>query len=279
MNNLKVLFIGDVVGMSACRALRKFLYSFKHEHFIDFVIANGENSADGNGITPASAQLLKESGVDFITTGNHAFRRSEMMNEWERTGVNACGSSDTAALIRPHNFGDMAPGRGYAVADLGMVCIGIGNIIGSAFMNNSCGNPFFTADELIRQFEHDSVNITIIDFHGESTGEKRAMGFYAAGRVSALVGTHTHVQTADECLMRGTSGRKTAYISDAGMCGAEESVLGIEPAAVIDRYITAVPQKYSAASGAGYVCGVIIEIDKKTGTAIDITRVREKIFI
>ena len=196
---MNIFAVGDVVGQEGCDFLRRTLPAFKKLKGIDFTVANGENSAAGNGITPLSAQHLFTSGVDVITTGNHVYKRREMYEFIdERTDI-----------IRPANYHGGNPGRGFTVCDKGAVQIGIANISGNAYMNNA-GNAFDCADRMLEEL--DGCRIILVDFHAEATAEKRALGFYLDGRVSAVFGTHTHVQTSDAQILP----QSTGYITDLG---------------------------------------------------------------
>ena len=185
---MNVLCIGDVVGSAGCRFLRARLPMLKKLKGVDVTIVNGENSADGNGITPDSAEFLFASGADVITTGNHCFRRKECYDMFE----------EEEALLRPANFPKRAPGHGVCVVDRGRIQVGVVNLMGTVYLD-SLASPFDVMDTLLDA--GDLPRITIVDFHAEATGEKRALGFYLDGRISALFGTHTHVPTADECVL------------------------------------------------------------------------------
>lgn len=250
---MKAIFIGDVVGKLGCEALAAVLPDIKREYGADITIVNGENSAEGNGIDARSAESIFDAGADVITTGNHAFRKHSVMEEYERR--------DT--LLRPANFGEYLPGKGVCEVDLGACSVAVVNLIGTAFME-PVDNPFKCAEELLKTV---NSKIVIVDFHAEATSEKRAMGYFLAGKVSAVLGTHTHVQTADEQIIDGT-----AYITDVGMTGAHDSVLGVEKSVIIERFLTYYPRKHTNAGGGADICGVALEIDKKTGTALSIER-------
>ena len=252
---MNILFIGDVVGQSSCRDLTAALPSLKQRYSIDVTIVNGENSADGNGITPFSASLLLEGGADIITTGNHCYRRPEMNDLYESSEV----------IIRPANFGDNCPGRGYCLMDFGSHSLAVINLIGTAFMQ-PVENPFSYADKILEVI--DTPNI-VIDFHAEATSEKKALGWYLAGRASAVIGTHTHVQTADECILE----QHTGYITDVGMTGVHESVRGIDKDVIISRLTTYYPQRHTYARGTTKINAVVLEINKKTGVCRSIKRV------
>ena len=253
---INILFIGDVVGQKSCAVLREKLPAMKNEYNAKIVIVNGENSADGNGITPVTARYLLDSGADAITTGNHCFRRKEMDAFYEQ--------SDT--VIRPVNYPDSVPGKGYTVLDFGSYSVAVINLLGTVFMQN-LENPFHCIDRILEKI---NSKVIIVDFHAEATSEKKAMGHYLAGRVSAVLGTHTHVQTADEEILKGCTG----YITDVGMTGVMDSVLGIKKEIIINNMITGYPQRYEYAEGRCEVCGAVIEVDEKTGICTSVKRIR-----
>lgn len=254
---MRVLAIGDVVGSVGCRFLRDKLPSLKKTQKIDLVIANGENSADGNGITPTSADFLFSSGVDVITGGNHSFRRRECFSYYENSPF----------LLRPANYPDgVTPGNGFAVYDMGRIQVGVVNLMGCMFLE-SLEDPFRTADRLIKEM---GTKITLVDFHAEATAEKRAFGFYLDGRVSAVFGTHTHVQTADEQVLENGSG----YITDVGMTGTIQSVLGVKPELSIRKFRDKLPVRFDLAEGKCRMDCVLFEIDEKTGKTLNIKRLQ-----
>lgn len=248
---MNIFAIGDVVGQEGCEFLRKTLPSFKKLKGIDFTIANGENSAAGNGITPFSAQHLFASGVDVITTGNHVYKRREVYDFLDSRGD----------IVRPANYNRNNPGRGFTVIDKGSVQIGIINLAGVSYMEPAA-NPFETVDLILPELE--MCRIILVDFHAEATAEKKALGFYLASKVSAVFGTHTHVQTSDAKVLDGA----TAYITDLGMTGPEKSVLGIRPEIAVNRFKTGMPSRFETAQGRCFMCGCIFEIDEKTGRAL-----------
>ena len=256
---MNILVLGDVVSDIGCRFLRKKLANFKKLKAIDFCIANGENSAAGNGITPLSAQELFTSGVDFITTGNHVFRRKEVYDLLDESDF----------IIRPFNFPASDPGKGYAVVDLGRTSVAVINLMGTMFMEN-LENPFYAADRALKEIEG-KTNIILIDFHAEATSEKQALAYYLDGRVSAFFGTHTHVLTNDERILDGGTG----YITDVGMCGVENSVLGVKKELIIEKFMTHMPVRFDAANGECVINGCIFTIDEKRGkcTAVEPVRI------
>ena len=252
---VNILCVGDVVGSSGCEFLRERLPALKKLKGIDLCIVNGENSADGNGITHNSATHLLDSGADVITTGNHSFRRKErfqMYDTWE-------------TLLRPANYPPAAPGKGFCVVDLGRVQVGVINLMGTMYLE-SLESPFEKLDRILR--EPDLPKICVLDFHAEATGEKRALGFYADGRLTAMFGTHTHVPTADECVLP----KGTGYITDAGMTGTIDSVLGVKPEIIIRRYITKMPARFDLASGPCRMDCVIFTADEATGLCTGVER-------
>ena len=252
---MNILCIGDVVGSQGCQFLRSHLPALKKTKGIDLVIANGENSADGNGITPASAEYLLDSGVDVITTGNHSFRRRECYDYYD-----TCET-----LLRPANYPAGAPGKGLCVVDLGRVQVAVINLMGTVYLE-SLPCPFETLEKLLKA--PDLPKLCVVDFHGEATGEKRAMGFFADGRVTALFGTHTHVQTADETILP----HGTGYLTDAGMTGVIDSVLGVKPEIIIGKLRTKMPARFDWAKGPCKMDCVLFSADQRTGLCTGVER-------
>ncbi len=255
---MRILCIGDVVGSIGCQFLRSKLPAVKKIKGIDFVICNGENSADGNGITPVSAKYLFDSGVDALTLGNHAFRRREIYEYLD----------ESVFMVRPANFPEKTtPGRGIINVDTGRRIISIINIMGNSYMDNTLNCAFECADKMIKKAES---NIIIVDFHAEASGEKRAMGYYLDGRVSAVFGTHTHVQTSDaQVLPKGTG-----YITDVGMTGTIHSVLGVKSEIIINKLKTKMPARFDLASGDCKMECAIFDIDDKTGKCVEAQSLR-----
>lgn len=250
---INVLFIGDIVGSRGCDFAEKTVGRLRAKEKIDAVIANGENSADGNGITRDSMEQLFRF-ADVITTGNHCFRRKEFMEYFDIK----------ENLLRPANYPEGVVGKGVTVVDMGRFSIAVINLMGTAFME-PLNNPFECADRLLRDIETPNI---IVDFHAEATSEKKSMGFYLAGRVSAVIGTHTHVQTADETILSGHTG----YITDAGMCGAELSVLGVKKELAIEKQRTKCPVKFIESDEPPFFNGVKLLIDEKSGKVHSIER-------
>ncbi len=246
---MRIMCIGDVVGSVGCNFLRERLPSFKKLQSIDLVICNGENSADGNGITVRSAEHLYASGVDVITLGNHGFRRREVYSFLD----------ENPNIIRPANFpSPMTPGRGYCTVDMGFTTVAVVNLMGQQFMDANLENPFLCAERLLKEID---ARVILVDFHAEATSEKRAMGFFLDGRVSAIYGTHTHVLTADaEVLPNGTG-----YITDIGMTGVIDSCLGVQKEIILRRFTTMLPERFDLAAGDCKLDCAVFDIDRKTG--------------
>ncbi|MBE6863133.1 MAG: TIGR00282 family metallophosphoesterase [Ruminococcus flavefaciens] len=251
----RLLFIGDVVGEAGCDFLRAKLSLIKRTHNIDITVVNGENSARGNGISKASAEAILNAGADVITTGNHAFRRKETLDIFNSDNV-----------IRPANYPDGGVvGKGVYILDAGMYSAAFVNIMGTAFME-PLDNPFACMDEILAEIETPNI---FVDFHAEATSEKKAMGFYLAGKVTGVFGTHTHVQTADECILSA----HTAYITDVGMTGPEDSCLGVEKDPVINMFRYRAPARFTEASGPCLLCGIVVDFDEKCGKSHKIERI------
>ncbi|MFX4260825.1 TIGR00282 family metallophosphoesterase [Pelotomaculum propionicicum] len=256
---MRLLIIGDIVGRSGRRAVKVNVGSLRKEFNLDFVIANGENAAGGKGITEDTARELFSGGVDMLTMGNHVWNKREAFEYIDRE----------TRIVRPANYPPGSPGLGWAVYDMpGHVKVGVINLAGRIFQEPlDC--PFRKADEIIARIK-DKARIVIVDFHAEATSEKVAMGWYLAGRVSAVVGTHTHVQTADERILPGG----TAYITDLGMTGPMDSVIGVKKEAAVGKFITQIPQYFEVATGPFQFNAALIEVSEDTGEAVSIQRIQ-----
>jgi len=254
---LKVLFLGDVFGKPGREILKKKLPSLVEENNIDFIIANGENAAGGIGITPDICETLLYMGVDIITSGNHIYKKREIYDYIERQ----------PRLLKPANYPPSTPGSGYHImSDKKNNKIAVINICGRVFIDYfDC--PFRTIDKILSNVRKETP-VIIVDFHAEVTSEKVAMGWYLDGRVSAVVGTHTHVQTADERILPGG----TAYITDVGMVGPRNSVIGVKKENIIKKFLTMMPQKFTVSEDDYLVNGVVININEKNGRAESINR-------
>lgn len=252
---MKILCVGDVVGSAGCQHLRRVLPGIKKLTGTDVCIVNGENSADGNGITPVSAAHILDSGADVITTGNHVYRRREFYEPLD----------EAEAIIRPGNFPVAAPGKGVCTVDRGRYQVTVINLMGVVYMEPlRC--PFDTLDELLAQAGN--PKFCIVDFHAEATAEKKALAYYADGRISALFGTHTHVQTADEQILSGGTG----FISDAGMTGPVQSVLGVRPEQAVAKMREKLPVRFATAEGPCMMNAVLFTLDDATGKATAVER-------
>ncbi len=257
---LNILAIGDVVAKVGCNFLRDKLSKLKEIKEIDLVIANGENSADGNGITPYSAKQLFSAGVDVITTGNHAFRRKEVYEELNRNPY----------IIRPINYPKRTtPGKGSCIINVKGINVRIINLIGNVYID-SFACPFLAMDEILEKDKEPII--TIVDFHAEATAEKRAMGFYLDGRISAIFGTHTHIQTADQTILE----KGTGYITDLGMTGTIDSVLGVKKELSIRKMKEKMPVRFETSIGECKMDCVVFNIDEQTGKTKAISRLQIK---
>jgi metallophosphoesterase (TIGR00282 family) len=255
---MKVLFIGDIVGKGGRRAVRTFLHSVISRFRIDLTIANCENAAGGFGITKKVADELFGLGIHLMTSGNHIWDKKE--------AVSLLGKENR--ILRPLNFPPGVPGTGSILYPVKGKKVGVLNVTGRVFMNHyDC--PFRTTDRVVDEISKET-NIIIIDFHGEATSEKIAFGQYMNGRVSAVLCTHTHVQTADEHILS----KGTAYITDVGMTGPLHSVIGVETDQIIERFLTMMPRKYETARGESIFSGVIVDIDERSGRSTSIMRLQ-----
>jgi 2',3'-cyclic-nucleotide 2'-phosphodiesterase len=255
---LKILFLGDIVGEPGRRAVIETVPLLKKEHDIDFVVANGENAANGRGITPKITIDLLRAGISVITTGDHVWDQKELVSYIDTE----------PRLLRPINYPDKTPGQGSIVLQTAKGKIGVINVQGRTFMQPILENPFRIMDEAVTKMRQET-NIIFVDCHAETTSEKIAMGRFLDGKVSAVVGTHTHTQTADEQVFPGG----TAFICDAGMCGPRESILGRDIEPIVARFITNLPVNFPVAKGPVRLHGALIEIDETTGRALSIKRV------
>lgn len=257
---MNILFVGDVVGRAGRQALAQTLDRLVDHHQVDLVVVNGENAAAGFGLTADIVREFFELGVNVITTGNHIWDKKEIYDVLDAE----------PALLRPANYPEGLPGRGAGIYSTNAgIKVGVINLEGRVFMKNlEC--PFREADRLIEQIRG-AAQVILVDFHAEATSEKVALGHYLDGRVSAIVGTHTHVQTADEYIMPGG----TAYITDAGMTGSLDAVIGIRKELAIERFLTQLPVRFEVAKKDPVLCGVLFVVDEKTGRATGVSRIRE----
>ena len=258
---IRILFLGDVVGEPGRKAVAARLPGLREEADLDFVVVNGENAAGGRGITSKIAIDLLRAGAAVITTGDHVWDQREVMEYFPTE----------PRLLRPIYFPEGAPGAGSIVLETAKGKVGVINAQGRVFMNPPLENPLSLVEEAVEAMRAEDVRIILLDFHAEATSEKIAMGRALDGRVSLVVGTHTHVQTADEQIFP----RGTGYLTDAGMCGPAESVLGREIASVVWRFRTSLPTRFPVAKGPVRICGVIVGVDEESGHAVELKRVDE----
>lgn len=259
---MRIVFLGDVVGKPGRRGVVQFLATLRQHEEIDFVIANCENAAGGVGVDPGSARELIAAGVDVLTSGNHVWAKREILDY----------VADSDVLLRPANFAPTTPGWGYTIKTTKRgESVAVINVIGRVFMNTyDC--PFRVIDGVLETIAT-RATVVFVDVHAEATSEKNALGWYLDGRVSAVIGSHTHVQTADERILP----QGTAYLTDAGMCGPRDSVIGVKREQVIRRFLTQMPGRFEVADGPVLVQGAIVDIDEHTGRARSIRRVQEVI--
>ena len=256
---MRILFIGDIVGKAGRQAIDGVLQKVIADHKIDFTIANGENAAGGMGITPAIAIEILDQGVDVLTSGNHIWAKKEILPFLD----------EELRILRPANYPPKVPGRGSGIfhSPNGQK-VGVLNLEGRVFMKHlDC--PFRVGDKEIELLRKET-NVILVDFHAEATSEKMAMGWFLNGRVSAILGTHTHVQTSDEKILD----EGTAYITDVGMTGPLASVIGIRKQVALDRLLTQIPWKFDVATEEIELQGVVIEVDSKTGRSKNIQRIK-----
>ena len=256
MSSYNILFLGDVVGKPGRQAVQDGLPRLIREHRPLFTIVNGENSAGGVGITPDIAEEIYRAGADAITLGNHAFNKREIAPYLETN----------RPIVRPSNMPLGVPGTGLTIVEKDKIALAVMNICGRVYMD-SYGDPFAEANRLFADLE---TPHRFLDFHAEATSEKIAMGWHCAGRASAVVGTHTHVTTADETVLPGG----TAYITDVGMTGPVRSVLGMDREVILQRFRTTLPQRFEVANEPGVICGVVICVERESGRALSIQRIR-----
>ncbi|MDX1780074.1 MAG: TIGR00282 family metallophosphoesterase [Thalassovita sp.] len=261
---MRLLFLGDVVGRAGRRAVSENLPRLRDEWRLDFVVVNGENASSGMGLSGAHAKLLLEAGADCVTLGDHAFDQKEMLQFID----------SEPRILRPINFAKGAPGRGHRVfSDRRGRKVLVAQVLGNVFMKRAFDDPFSAVDAVLRQHVMGgAVQAAIIDMHCEATSEKMGMGHFCDGRASLVVGTHTHVPTGDAQILPGGTG----YLTDAGMCGDYNSVIGMEKAEPMRRFVTGMPKsRFAPALGEATLSGVFVETDDRTGRATDIRMIRQ----
>jgi 2',3'-cyclic-nucleotide 2'-phosphodiesterase len=260
---VKILFIGDIFGRPGRTIVREQLKHLVRDHSIDLVLANGENAAAGFGITPSLAEDLFELGIDVMTTGNHIWDKREIIDYFNSADGNA--HSPARRLLRPANYAPELPGHGVYEGHKKDVPYAVINLQGRVFMASN-DDPFRKMDELLKKVK---AKIVFVDFHAEATSEKIALGWYLDGRVTALVGTHTHIPTADERVLPGG----TAYITDVGMTGPYDGVIGVNKEQIITRFLNNMPTRFEPATGDARLCAVVVDADDVTGKARSIHRI------
>ena len=260
---MKILFFGVIVGRPGRDAIAKVIPIFKKQYSPDIIGANVENLAHGHGISKETLNDITESGVEFFTSGNHI---------WEGKDSKDLLGKKNIPLVRPANYPPKAPGRGFHVMQVGTKRLLIINLMGRVFMRSQIDCPLRKADEILEQYEDEGVDAVFVDFHAETTSEKRVLGFYLDGRVSCMVGTHTHVPTADEQVLP----QGTGYITDVGMCGVQQSSLGVDKDIMIEEMLTQVPQKKQIAEGEVEIGAVLFDLGRD-GKCKKVKRIREMV--
>jgi 2',3'-cyclic-nucleotide 2'-phosphodiesterase len=256
---MKILMVGDVFGEPGRAAVKKLLPKLRQQHAIDLAVVNVENAASGFGVTPQIAREVLDQGADVMTSGNHIWDRKEIVEFITKENL----------LLRPANFPAGTPGVGHVTVKAGPHRVAVVNLMGRVFMT-AIDCPFRKADEILSEVTRET-RVVLVDMHAEATSESVAMGWYLDGRVSAVVGTHRHVQTADERVLPGG----TAYITDLGMTGPIDSVSGVDKDLILQRFLTQMPVRFEPAKGPAALHGVVITVDPETGRASDIVRIRQ----
>lgn len=258
-NVIRILFLGDVMGDPGRRAVDAVLPKLKAELGVDFTIVNGENAAGGRGITPKLAIGLMRAGATVVTSGDHIWDQKEIVPYFE----------EEPRMLRPINYPEGTPGQGSIVLDTPKGKVGVINVQGRTFMKMILENPFPVMEKVVAQMREET-KVIFVDMHSETTSEKCALGWFLDGKVSAVVGTHTHVQTADERVLP----QGTAFLCDAGMCGPVDSCIGMQVDLAVQRFITLLPSKHHVARGAVKLCGAVVDVDMQTGKALRIERIQ-----
>ena len=254
---MNIIAIGDIVGNGGIKILQEKLPEIKKEHKIDFVIVNGENSAEGMGITEKNFKDILEAGADCITMGNHTWGKKEIFK-----------FINHPKLLRPINYPEGVCGKGYNIFNCKLKKIAVINAMGRAEINIQTENPFIQVRKVIEKIS-DKVDMIFLDFHAEATAEKQAMGYFLDGKITAMFGTHTHIQTADEQILENGTG----YITDIGMTGPKYSILGMDRDVALKRFLTALPEKYKMATGENFLNAAIFKVDDLTNKVVEICRI------
>lgn len=263
---MRILFFGDIIGKPGREAIKKILPKWRKKYKPDLVLANAENLAHGAGVTEKSLNEILKAGIDFLTSGNHIFDKKESYNLLNHKEI---------PLIRPANWPVAPYGKGEKIVEVGIKKVLIINLNGRLFFRELLDCPFRKVVEILNEYENENLNAIIVDFHAEATSEKTAMGHFLDGRVSAVLGTHTHIPTADEKILQGG----TAYISDIGMVGPYDSVISFNKEEAIKGWLTQIFRKVELAEGLVEVDAVVIDIDTKTKLAKNIKRIQEIVAI
>lgn len=267
---MKILFFGDIVGKPGREAIKKILPRLKEKYEPDLVFANGENLSHGKGISESSLSEMKKAGIDWLTSGNHVFARKGAIEILE---------DKKWPVLRPANWGENISGRGWEIIELRSKKILLINLIGRVFMNQQFDDPFACVNRILEEYSLekrdgcDQVSAIIVDWHAEATSEKMALGWHLDGRVSGVLGTHTHIGTDDARVLP----QGTAYISDIGMVGVNDSVLGVDKNIIVRRFLTQMPYRMDLAEGSVLVNAVCVTLDDKTGLAQNIVRVKKEV--
>lgn len=261
---MNILFVGDIFGSAGRRIVREHIGHIREAHAVDLTIINAENAAGGFGVTPQIAEDLFDQGADVLTTGNHVWDKRELLDYMQ--SVPAESQARARRVLRPVNMQRGVAGYGvFEGVTAGGVSFAVVDVMGKVFMAGT-NDPFEAIDDVLKKIE---AKVIVVDFHGEATSEKVAMGWYLDGRVTAVLGTHTHVPTADERVLPGG----TAYQTDVGMSGPYDSVIGVETELVLKRFLTGMPGKFEAAKGNPKMCAALIACDERTGRATAIQRI------
>lgn len=259
---MNIIYIGDIFGRPGRRAVREILPELKKQYQPALVLANGENMASGGGFTVETYREVLESGVDFLTSGDHT---------WDRPEIYPILKTQNEKLLRPANYPDRDPGRGWTDILVGKTRVRLINLLGNVFIRHHLPSPFYTLDRILDDAHRPAI--TIVDFHAEATSEKIAFSWYADGRVSAVVGTHTHVQTNDARLLPGG----TAALTDLGMTGPRDGVIGMDKNLIVESYLTQMPWERAVQTGPVILSGAFIEVDETSGQATQIEIIKREL--
>lgn len=259
---MNVLFFGDIIGRTGRDAVKKILPKLKGLYAPDLTIANCENIAHGKGITEKTIEELLRAGIEIFTSGNHIWNQGQAVSLLQRK---------ESPILRPANYPPDVPGRGYAVIEVGTRKVAVVNLVGRVFFQEDFDCPFRTVDQILAELKIKNLSVVLVDFHVEATSEAMAMGCYLDGRVSLVAGTHTHVQTADERILP----RGTGYITDIGMVGAQDSIIGMDQKLVLHNFLTQMPAQFEVAQGDTLINAIHCTIDHETGKATAIKRIQE----